>query len=101
MNVNRTVKSGHGPKLEEKLLRLQPDNDVWTLLQQRGVGEDETSHEFEAAFFKALRARLFGRLGLLLAVIWSRSASILRMLSKYLSSNSALWCIAFNSFKMV
>ena len=81
-------------------MRLQPDNEVWTLSQQRSVWEEETSLCFEAAFFKALRACLLGRLGRLLAVICARSVSFRRMMSKYLSSNSGLWCIAFNSFKI-
>ena len=49
LNVNRTVNSGHSPKLGRKLLRLQPDNEVLTLSQQHGVGEEETSHGLETA----------------------------------------------------
>ena len=46
------------------------------------------------------KARLFGRLERLLAVICAISVSFRKMMSKYLSSNSGLWCFAFSSFKV-
>ena len=51
LNVKRTIKSGHSPKLGGKLLRIHPDNEVWTLSQQHGVGTGETSHGFKTAFY--------------------------------------------------